>query len=159
MLDSQRRDAALAKHLDNRSLIEMMSLFTRDETARTMIVSPDIMTIITPPFDDTEQGKRCGEFRAWLDDFIEGCEITVAENPFDKPLDVMLARVDPLEAEFWSIRVTEPEDTPGLRGLGAFAEKDKFIALTWDYRELIGADFDDEVDSVREEWRSYTPTP
>ena len=133
----------------------MVSLFTGDETARTMIVSPDILAIVTPPFDDTDQGKRRGEFRAWLDDFMEGCEITVAEAPFNKPADVMLARVYPIEAEFWSIRVTEPQDMPGLRSLGAFAEKDKFIALTWDYRESIGADFDDEVDAVREEWRSY----
>jgi hypothetical protein len=48
------------------------------------------------------------------------------------------ARVHPVKAEFWSIRVTAPEDTPGIRVLGAFADKDKFIALTWDYREDMG---------------------
>jgi hypothetical protein len=64
----------------------------------------------------------------------------------------MLARVAPVEDEFWSIRVTEPEDTAGIRALGGFIGKDEFISLTWDYREGIPV-FDDEVDIVRNEWR------
>jgi hypothetical protein len=64
----------------------------------------------------------------------------------------MLARVDPVEDQFWSIRVTEPEDTAGIRSLGGFAAKDEFISLTWDYREGIPI-FDDEVDMVRDAWR------
>ena len=83
---------------------------------------------------------------------MEGAEISVAEDPHDKPPDVMLARVDPIEAEFWSIRVTEPEETPGIRAFGAFTQKDTLVALTWEYRELIGDAFDDEVDSVRDAW-------
>jgi len=142
----------LAKLLQDKGLFELESLYTGEETARTMIVSPEILAVVSPPFADTLEGKRHGEFRAWLDSFMEGAEISVAEDPHDKPPDAMLARVDPIEAEFWSIRVTEPEETPGIRAFGAFTQKDTLVALTWEYRELIGDAFDDEVDSVRDAW-------
>ena len=145
---------AILKGLRNREkLFELPSLFTGDDTARTMIVSPDILAVVTPPFPDTEEGRRLGEFRAWLDSFSENAEISVAEDPFQKPPDVMLARVAPVEKEFWSIRVTEPEDTAGIRALGGFAAKDKFVSLTWDYREGIPI-FEDEVGIVCGAWRN-----
>ncbi len=96
---------------------------------------------------------RREELRVWLDAFSEGGEISVAEDPHKKPPDAMLARVDPVADEFWSIRITEPEDTSGIRALGAFAAKDTFVALTWDYREHIGEDFNDAVADAREAWR------
>lgn len=133
-------------------LFELKSLFTGKDTARTMIVSADILAVVTPPFSDTEHGRQLGEFRAWLDGFLEGCEISVAEDPHQKPPDAMLARVDPVKDEFWSVRVTEPRDTAGIRSLGGFASQDKFICLIWDYREGIPV-FDDEVDAVRDAWR------
>jgi hypothetical protein len=145
----------LGLHLKSGALREMESLFTGDETARTMIVSADILAAVTPPFADTKDGVRLGEFRAWLDDFMEGCELTVSEDPFNKPPGTMFARVAPVEDEFWSIRVTEPRDLPGIRSLGAFAAKDEFIALTWNYRETIGTEFYDEIDSVRTAWNGY----
>ena len=64
----------------------------------------------------------------------------------------MLARVHPVEAEFWSIRVTEPEDTPGIRALGAFGGKDAFVAIDWEYREGM-TDFDSHVESAIEDWK------
>jgi hypothetical protein len=116
-----------------------------------MIVSSDILAVVTPPFPDTEQGKRLGELRAWFDSFIEGAEITVSEHPDRKPPDAMLSRVHPVDAEFWSIRVTEPGDTAGIRALGAFARVDQFIALTWEYREYM-TDFDSHVEAVIQSW-------
>ena len=145
-------DAILNNLLNNEALFELESLFTGDETARTMIVSPDIMAVVLPPFPETEMGERLGELRAWLDNFLEGGEITVAEDPDAKPADVMLARVHPIRADFWSIRVTEPTQTPGIRALGAFAGKDKFVALSWDYREDM-ADFDGDVQSAIDYWK------
>ena len=144
-------EAILEKLLNDKKLFELRSLFTGDDTARTMIVSPDILAAVTPPFPDTEEGRRLGEFRAWLDSFLEGCEISVAEDPFHKPPDAMLARTTPVEDEFWSIRVTEPEDTAGIRALGGFVGRDEFVSLTWDYREGIPV-FDDEVGAVRDAW-------
>jgi len=138
--------------LHEKKLFELESLTTGSDTARKMIVSPHIAAVVSPPFPDTEEGLRLGEFRGWLDAFMEGCELSVAEDPHQKPPDAMLARTDPTEDEFWSIRVTEPEDTAGLRSLGGFFGLDEFIALIWDFREAIPV-FDDEVDQVRNAWR------
>ncbi len=141
----------LSEHLETGRLIELASLFTGDETARTMIVSLEILAVVTPPFPDSDEGLRLGEFRAWLDCFMEGAEISIAEYPFQKPSDAMLSRVDPIESELWSIRVTEPDETPGVRSFGGFAEKDKFVALTWEYREMI-PHFDDAVGGALSAW-------
>jgi hypothetical protein len=64
----------------------------------------------------------------------------------------MLARVDPVEKEFWSIRVTDPAETPGIRSLGGFSGFDEFVALRWEYRENIDV-FDEEVTATIEAWR------
>jgi hypothetical protein len=142
----------LQRLLDDKLLFELPSLFTGYETACTMIVSPEILAVVSPPFSDDVRGTRLAEFRQWLDAFSEGAQITIADNPKDKPPDAMMARVDPVEADFFSIRVTDPAQTPGIRSLGAFADKDKFVALLWDFREDI-QDFDDEVAAVRDAWK------
>ena len=99
----------IPKRLDKR--LELKSLWTGDETARMMIVSADVLAVITPPFADTVEGQRFGEFRGWLENWMLAGEVSVAENPHDKPPDAMLARVRPVEANFWSIRVTDPIQT------------------------------------------------
>jgi hypothetical protein len=142
----------LEELLDQRGLFELKSLFLNDIGPRTMIVAPSIYADVMPPFADTEEGVRLGELRGWFDAFMEGNELTVAEDPCRKPPDTMLARVCPVEAEFWSIRVTDPEETPGIRSLGAFADTDSFIALRWEFRENIEI-FDEEVQSTIEAWR------
>src|SRR5262245_12713503 len=141
--------------VDDERVHELQSLFTGDETVRTMIVSPDILAAVSPPFRDNEEGRRLGEFRAWLDGFMEGCELLVAKDPDRKPPDAMLARVHPVADEFWSVRVTEPNDTPGIRAFGAFGGKDMFVGLTWEKRELIGDQFNEAVTDVQASWRDY----
>jgi hypothetical protein len=123
-----------------------------DDMPRKVYVSPEVMEAVSAPFPDTDEGRRLGAFRGWLDAFLLNAEISVCENPDCKPPETDLARVRPVEAEFWSIRVMEPQDTDGLRSLGAFHDKDEFIALTWQYREIIGDQFDDEVDEVQSYW-------
>jgi hypothetical protein len=141
--------------MDSEDLFELESLFTGDETARSMIVSANILAVVTPPFADTPEGIRIGELRAWMDGFLEGAELTVAEDPDNKPRDAMLARVHPVDAEFWAIRVTNPEDSPGIRSFGAFTAKNEFVALTWELREEIGDQFDEHVDEVRDSWIDF----
>jgi len=142
----------LRRLLDEERLFELPSLFTGYETARTMIVSPDILRAVSLPFPaDRKRAERLGEFRRWLDSFSEGGQITVAEDPREKPPLAMMARVEPVAAGFFSIRVTDPEYTPGIRSLGGFSKKDEFIALTWDLRENIEL-FDDEVAIVQTAW-------
>jgi len=146
------RQQILERLLAERAVYKLESLLTGDETVRTMIVAPALFADVMPPFADTPQGERLGELRAWFDAFMEGAEITVCENPDRKPPDTMLARVHPVKEEFWSVRVTDPADTPGIRSLGAFSNCDEFIALRWEYREHIEI-FDDEVTATIEAWR------
>jgi hypothetical protein len=153
-------DRMIKAHVSANALFKLNSLdfevwgIPEDENARTIYVTPSIMAVITPPFLNTREGQRLGEFRAWLDGFIEGNDLSVAENPNQKPPDAMLARVRPVEAEFWSIRVTHPEETPGIRSFGAFSDLDEFVALTWMMREDI-ENFDEEVTSTIESWNDY----
>lgn len=155
------RQQIIAQHVADGNLFKFKSTdfevwgIPEDETPRTMYVSSDIMAAVTLPLADTEEGERLGEFRAWLDGFIEGGEISVAEDPDQKPPDAMLARVHPVNAEFWSIRVTHPEMTPGIRSLGAFSDKNEFVALTWGKREIIDDKFNEEVASARESWSDH----
>lgn len=151
------RCSKLASLLEDGKLFELESLFTGDETARTMIVTADIDAVVHPPFADTEEGERHGALRDWCDNWLEGGEFTVAENPDDKPRDAMIARVHPVDAEIWSLRVTDPDDTPGIRVLCAFAGQDKLIALTWEFREDMG-DFDERVEEAIARWKDLFGT-
>jgi hypothetical protein len=144
-------DRILAELVAQGRLISLPSLFTGTDTARLLYVAPAVFAAVSPPFADNETGRRLAEFRASLDGFLEGGEISVAEDPRRKPPDAMLARVAPVEEEF-GLRVTEPEETSGIRALGAFVAKDKFVCLTWEYREGILI-FDDEVEWVQAAWR------
>jgi hypothetical protein len=146
-------DTILSACCENDLLVELESLFLGDETARSMFVSLEIFEAVKPPFPDTIDGERRGEFRGWLDNFLEGAEISVAEDPDNKPPETMLARVHPVDAEFWSIRVTDPTETPGIRSLGGFAGTDMFVALTWERREDM-IDFDGNVEDVRQAWQT-----
>jgi len=108
----------LAKLVAQTRLISLPSLFTGADTARVLYVTPDVFAAVSPPFADDETGRRLAEFRAWLDAFLEGGEISVAEDPRRKPPDAMLARVAPVEEEFWSLRVDRAGRDLGYQGAG-----------------------------------------
>jgi hypothetical protein len=140
----------LASLLRQKRLFERPSNYTGFETVRKLYVVPEILAVTAEPFGDTLRDQRLAEFAQTLDAFSEGGRVSVAANPRRKPPDAMLARVDPAHAEFWCMRVTEPEQTPGIRALGAFVEKDAFALLTWHFREQMS--FDDDVTEVRQTW-------
>lgn len=64
-----------------------------------------------------------------------------------------MARVHPVTDEIWDIRSVDPK--PGIRTLGSFAEKDTFIALTWEYRENLESsrDWENEIARAKEAWK------
>ncbi|MEO8668035.1 MAG: hypothetical protein ABI399_05920, partial [Bauldia sp.] len=49
------------------------------------------------------------------------------------------------------LRVVYPEDSDGIRVIGAFADRDTFIALDWHLREKMI--FDEEVKEAHQRWR------
>src|SRR4051794_30270370 len=76
-------------------------------------------------------GMRDATLRQTLDSFTTGEFIKVCENPFAKPGDTFLARVDPISAEFWQIRCVT--FSRGMRVIGAFVGTDRFVALHHGY--------------------------
>ena len=125
-----------------------------EETPRYAYVSSEIMEVVDgPPFEDTPEGEWYGRFRLWLDLFVDGARLWVSQDPRGKPSETQLARVEDVEDEFWSIRVTEPNDRAGIRALGGFHALDEFIAVTWAMRRDIGADFNDAVAEAQERWK------
>jgi hypothetical protein len=141
----------LGRLLDTGRLHERPSNFTGYETVRTVYAVPDIIGVTSGPFGESLRDERLAEFAQALDAFSEGGRFSVAQDPRSKPGHAMLARIEPASAEFWCIRVTAPEETPGIRAFGAFVEKDVFVILAWHYREEMS--FDEDVTLVRKAWR------
>jgi hypothetical protein len=108
------------------------------------------MSAVTGPFSEDRDGLRLVQFRQDLDAFLEGSEISIAENPDAKPSDAMMARIHPVTDEFWDIRSISPN--PGIRAFGGFSAKDEFIALIWNYRENLEGRWDEEVEDLRRTW-------
>lgn len=140
----------IQKLIDNNELFCLESEMTGDETVRALFVSREVLDAVTPPFNEYH-AILLSEFRSNLDAFLEGGEISVAENPYEKKPHALMARVAPVENEFWDLRVTAPQ--PQIRAFGGFAEKDTFVLLTWNYRDSIGNNFDAEVDRCRIAWQ------
>jgi hypothetical protein len=120
-----------------------------EETPRTMFVSKEVYGIVRPPFTNDGEGRCHARLRALLDGFVQGEDISVSEDPRNKPTDTILARTDPISAEVWDFRCFDPH--PGIRLFGRFSELDHFIALTWDYRENV--DWNREIARCQDTWR------
>jgi len=131
------------------------SLLTGEDTVRTLWVSSDVEAAVTPPYAlgrNPNERERLREFRQFLDSFLEHGHLSVAQNPDDKPDFAMLARVKPVGKEFWDLRITAPQ--PGIRALGAFADFNTFVVLSWEFREKITS-FDDEVQNCIDCWEEF----
>jgi hypothetical protein len=136
---------AIQSH-EGRTLFCLPSALLGEETPRTVFVSNELHEIVNgPPWPATWEGRRHANLRALFDGFTEGDWITVAENPFDKNSRAILARVAPPEDEIWDFRCLDPR--PGIRAFGRFSEPNTFIALTWNYREIV--DWSHEVKKVQ----------
>src|ERR1041385_345042 len=133
------------------TLIHRPSAYGGYETPRTLYVTRQIAADAKEPFSKDEQGEAVAEMAAWFDAFSDEVEFSVSENCKEKPPDTMLARVCPPEAEFWSIRVIDPEEKNRIRVFGAFAARNKFVALHWDHRGNLD-DFTETVNNVRSDW-------
>jgi hypothetical protein len=113
-------------------------------------VTKEVLEAVTFPFPKAYSTLHA-EFRQTLDGFLEGGEMSVGENPDTKSSDALMARVKPVECEFFDFRITAPY--PAIRAFGGFVEMDVFVITTWQYRDLIGNDFDSEVNRCKHEWQ------
>lgn len=106
------------------------------------------------PWDNVNDEFRGSQLRQFLDQFTEGKKITISEEPYKKPNTTYMAPIDPVEDRVFDIR---NRDKPAVRVLGAFAERDVFVALIWDYRVNLGGPDSKEWRDFRErckaEWR------
>ena len=100
-----------------------------------MIVSVEVRDAVEGPWPNNWDGYRLSQLRESLDAFTTNEWISVAEDPFAKPSDAFMARIDPVSMQLWDIRCIDPN--PGIRTFGTFLCKDTFLALTWEYREQI----------------------
>lgn len=102
------------------------AVFKSDDTARTLLVSPEIWGLIEGPWPSGAWRTRCFRLRADLESFASGGEISICVEPF-RARDEDLALLAKPEHGVWDYRSREPR--PGLRLLGQFVGRDTFVAL------------------------------
>jgi hypothetical protein len=115
---------------------------------REIYISDEVDDLVSRPWPKRDR-KRHKQARAFLEIFCQNGYVLIANNPFDKPSNAMIARVDPVNLQVFDFRCIKPER--GIRVFGCFAVKDTFVALTWDYREEID-DFAQCARECRQEW-------
>jgi hypothetical protein len=98
--------------------------FPGDRKVRTVLMSQEINSLVSGPWDDEEMGERCGRLLATLQRIVRGEILVVCMVPF-KAREAQIGRLDPVEDSVFDIRSREE---PGLRVFCRFAEKDVLIA-------------------------------
>jgi hypothetical protein len=122
-----------------------------DETARTLFLTEEVRSAVYRPFPNNK-GVLHAEFRQHLDAFLEGGCVSIGDDPKTKAAHALMARVAPVEDEFFDFRVTAPH--PQIRAFGGFAARDTFVLVTWNYRAEIAEKFNEEVLRCKHEWQS-----
>ncbi len=150
----------LSEAVKKGSLFLMEPTMPSDPMIRFLYASKDIQGYIDGPWQDGEEGIRCGRLRADFDRFVEGKVLPVSLNdPHHKPVDSYMARLHPAEDEVWEIRSRAPK--PGLRVFGRFAERDCFLALRLRRRRELGGagsiEFQNEIRRCRAAWERILP--
>ncbi|MCR9111164.1 hypothetical protein [uncultured Marivita sp.] len=102
--------------------------------------------------DDTWQDKsmafRYAQLAADFDRYVIGDTIPIGMEPYDKGDNAFMARISPVEYGIWAIRSVAPK--PAIRVLGAFCERDVFIALVTRRRAELGGPGSREWSQARE---------
>lgn len=124
------------------------------ECVRTLFASEEVFSSVSKPFPENFYGHRLAQFRGTLDTFTTGGWVSIASHPYTKKAWAYFAPVDPVRLAIWDIRSLAPE--PQIRCFGAWAEKDTFVALTWQYRDDIQS-FSEEATECRRVWDKFFP--
>lgn len=133
-------------------LIHLSPLSESVPVVRHVFVSESISDFLNVgPWEDQEDEQTAFKLRSDFDVFTSGGLISVASEPFKKPNDAFMAPIDPVADCIFSIR---NRSKPATRVLGAFAERDVFVALAWDYRRNLGGPNDREWRDLREQCKA-----
>jgi len=121
--------------VDNGTLFYLPPWTASKTCDRFMFVSPEVRDMVEPTNREARWEMRGSRLRADLDLFSEGGYITASMTPY-QARSAYMGLLHPGSSGWWDIRSRDPN--PGLRVLGGFAEKDVFIALTWEERAPLG---------------------
>jgi hypothetical protein len=122
---------------------------------RALFVVEGLWELLNSPEGSLEWEQRIGALRATLERFVEGRVID--------PKYLFL--LYPTEDSVWEIRCTR--ESPSIRVLGLFAERDVFIATNYALREDLGGwqsrDWKRVKREAKAKWRTlfltYSPEP
>lgn len=98
---------------------------------REIYISESIEDLLIDSWNSREQELRWGFVMSDLCVFVRDPWITIAVES-RRAKAAYMARLQPDDSEVWDIRCRDPK--PGIRLLGRFAEKNVFVALTWEER-------------------------
>ncbi len=104
----------------------------RGETVQREVYATRCVWDMLNTWEDTRLGQRHARARVHVDTFTEGLKIAVRFPP-SKSIAAHTALLTERSEEVWEMRARDP--SPGIRIFGRFLRKDRFVALTWDYKE------------------------
>lgn len=120
---------------------------------RTIVLNKAVWSAVDSSQWSEVDRYRLGGLRGELDRFIGGERVSVMLFPRQKPPTTYLKRLKPVADEVWEIRCCGPG--AGVRVLGRFSDRDKFIGLAWDFREH--ASWKSLCQQCLDEWRKLFP--
>lgn len=127
----------LAERVQSGELLLWQPHVQGDPCERTLFITSEI----NDEFDedtwlDMKLAHRYAQLGADFDRFVTGETLPIGMDPYDKDDAAFMARIDPVEYGIWSLRSVAPR--PAIRVLGAFCEKDVFVALITRRRADLG---------------------
>ena len=114
------------KRIQDKELFRLEFLIAGRSEKRTVLLSPELNRLISPPWPDTKMGIRCARLRAEMEDIRGRRTLVVCWAPAGRGRDYhQIGRLEPPEDDLFDIRSVEPH--PALRILFHFAERDVLV--------------------------------
>ena len=122
-------------HVASRRLFTLEFRLPGPAMERTLLLSPEVASLVFGPWPESPAGERCASLRATLEGFIAGNAISVCWPPFVGRSYHQVGRLSPVELGVWDIRSVEPK--PGLRVMFCLGERDVAVALVCSPRSVV----------------------
>jgi hypothetical protein len=127
-----------------------------DPIGRTLLVSKEINSFLTGPWEDHVAERKAGRLRTDLEQFVMDAQITICMVP-RKAVAAYMAILEPVKDGVWDIRSRDPD--PAVRIIGCFSETDVFVGLVWDYRKNLITEehWEKIIHRCQSRWRALFP--